>query len=366
MILFRYLNKEVFQTSFSVILVLLLIVSSGRLAKYLSQSSTGDLSSSVVFQVILYRIPDFLPLIIPLGFFIGIILTMGRLYSDNEMVIINNSGLSKLKILNFIFVPSFLLSILVAYFMLFAAPASLQKVQKILQQSSTDMSYNFIAPGRFQTYTDGKKISYVGSHDKKKNILNDILLVDYDNSGRLVLVKANYAKLYQEDVLSSKNLLLFDGRIYQGIIDNLDYRITTFQEHSSLLHASKSDEKIKLAVDSKSTASLLRSDSFVDIAALHWRLSFPLVVLVVSVFALGISKTNKRLGKYTKLLPAILIYIVYIMCITAIRVSIENNTISPLLLWISHFIFFCIAVFILFKDEFRFYFYSYFNSDWSK
>ena len=366
MILFRFINKEIFQTSFFVITVLLLIVTSGRLAKYLSQSSAGDLSSNIVFSVILYRIPDFLPLVIPLGFFIGIILTFGRLYSDNEMIIIKNSGFSKLNILKLISIPSFLVSILVAFLILFAAPASLNKVQMLLHQSNDDIPYHFIFPGKFQSYKDGKKISYVGSHDKQKNILNDIFLVDYDDSGRLVLIKANFAKLYQEDISTSKNLILFDGKIYRGIIDKLDYRITSFQEYTSLLDTSKTQEQIKLVVDSKPTISLLTSDSFTEVAALHWRLSFPLVVLVVSIFALGISKTNKRLGKFTKLLPAILIYIFYIICITAIRVSIENNTTSPLSLWIGHFIFFSIAIIILYKDEILFYFNDYFNLEFLK
>ena len=356
MILFRYICKEIFQTSFSVILILLLIVSSGRLAKYLAQASIGDLSSNIVFSVILYRIPDFLPLVIPLGFFIGILLALGRLYSDNEMIIISNSGISKSRILSFILIPSILVSTLVAYLILFAAPASLHMVQSLLQQSSKDTSYNFIQPGKFQIYEEGKKVSYIDSYNNEKNILNDILLVDYDELGRLLIIRSNSAKFFQEDIHSSKDIFLFDGKIYQGEVDQLDYRITTFQEHAHKLNSPKTKEKLKLAVGSKPTSELIGSSSHTEIAALHWHLSFPLVVLVVSVFALGLSKTNKRIGRYTKLLPAILIYIIYIICITATRVSIESASMSPIMLWISHLIFFLFALIIFFKSELKFYF----------
>lgn len=358
MILFRYILKEISQMSFAVILILLLIVTSGRFAKYLAQSSVGDLSSNVVFTVILYRIPDFLPLVIPLGFFIGILLALGRLYSDNEMVIFSGSGISKSKLLSFILIPSLFVSILVAYLILFVSPSSLQKVQALLQQSTNDVSYNFVAPGKFQTYEGGKKVSYIDTYNKKKNILNDILLVDYDEFGRLLIIKSSFAKIYQEDILSSKDLFLFDGRIYQGVIDQLDYRITKFQEHAHKLNSPKTQENLKLAVDSKTTYSLFGSDSHVEIAELHWRLSFPLVVFVVSVFALGLSKTDRRLGRYTKLLPAILIYLIYIICITSIRLSIESNTISPFVLWASHIVFFFLALIILFKDETKYYYYD--------
>ena len=44
MILFRYLSREVFVTTFAVSLTLLVIVMSGRLVKYLADAASGDLA----------------------------------------------------------------------------------------------------------------------------------------------------------------------------------------------------------------------------------------------------------------------------------------------------------------------------------
>ena len=48
----------------------------------------------VIFAVLGYRIPGFLELAFPLAFLLGILLTLGRLYSENEMSIFHASGIS--------------------------------------------------------------------------------------------------------------------------------------------------------------------------------------------------------------------------------------------------------------------------------
>ena len=46
-------------------------------------------------------------------------------------------------------------------------------------------------------------------------------------------------------------------------------------------------------------------------AELQWRFSVPIMVLVLTLIAVPLSRVNPRVGKYAKLLPAVVIYIVY-------------------------------------------------------
>ncbi len=78
LIIFRYLFKEVMTTTLAVSLVLLVIIMSGRFIKYLAQAAEGKLAADALFSLILYRVPGFLELIIPLGLFLGILLAYGR------------------------------------------------------------------------------------------------------------------------------------------------------------------------------------------------------------------------------------------------------------------------------------------------
>lgn len=351
MILFRYICRQIFQTSAAVTLVLLCIVTSGRLAKYLSQSSLGDLSSEIVFWVIFYRIPDFLPLVIPLGFFIGVLLALGRLYTDSEMVVISACGVSKKRLVGITLFPAFMVSFLVAYLTLIAAPSSLNQLQVLLKNSNDNNVFSFVRAGKFQHGYNNQSVSYAHSYDQQDKTISDILLVDYNDNGSVLIVRANSARITNSDASLPRYLHLVDGIVYDGFIGRADYRITDFAHYSQSLTVSRRDEQVQLEVDAKPTLALIDSNSKTDIAALHWRLSLPVVVLVVAMMALALSKTDNRSGRYLKLLPAILMYLIYIISITSVRTMVESGSQPPISIWIVHVLFLTLALSILLKED---------------
>ena len=351
MILFRYLCRQIFQSSTAVTLVLLCIVTSGRLAKYLSQSSTGDLSSEIVFWVIFYRIPDFLPLVIPLGFFIGVLLALGRLYTDSEMVVINACGVSKKRLVVITLFPAFLVSVLVAYLTIIAAPNSLNRLQVLLEGSNKNDAFSFVRPGKFQQADNSQSVSYVEAYDQQSKTISDVLLVDYNDEGSVLIIRAESARLTDSDVLQPRYLNLVNGSIYDGFIGQADYRIANFSQFSQSLTNVRPEEQVQLEVDAKSTVALFNSGSNTDIAALHWRFSLPVVVLVVAVMALALSKTDNRTGRYLKLLPAILMYLIYIISITTVRTQVEYGSQPATAIWLLHALFLILAFIILLKDD---------------
>ena len=82
-----YLALDVITHTLAVSLVLFIVVFSGRFIKYLAEAAIGDLSAGILLPVMLYKLPAFFELILPLGFYIGLLLSFGRLYADSEMVI---------------------------------------------------------------------------------------------------------------------------------------------------------------------------------------------------------------------------------------------------------------------------------------
>ena len=78
MILFRYISREILMTMLAVTFTLLVIVISSRLVAYLASAAAGDLPAGLVFSIILFRLPGFLELILPLSFFISVLLALGR------------------------------------------------------------------------------------------------------------------------------------------------------------------------------------------------------------------------------------------------------------------------------------------------
>lgn len=57
--------------------ILLLVFMSGRFIKYLAEAAAGELAGDVLFQIMAYRFPGFLELILPLGFSLASCWRMG-------------------------------------------------------------------------------------------------------------------------------------------------------------------------------------------------------------------------------------------------------------------------------------------------
>ena len=86
--------------------VLLLTVMSGRFIKYLGEDTADGLSADLLVSVMGYRIPGFLEIILPLGFFLGILMAYGRLYLDSEMTVLTACGTSLRRLVMITLVPA--------------------------------------------------------------------------------------------------------------------------------------------------------------------------------------------------------------------------------------------------------------------
>ena len=94
MILNRYFLKSIFSYTLTISLIFILIIVSSRSIQYLEQASRGEISPEIVFSIVLLRLPEFLELILPLGFFLSIILSISKFRAESEFVIMEQSGFS--------------------------------------------------------------------------------------------------------------------------------------------------------------------------------------------------------------------------------------------------------------------------------
>lgn len=355
MILFRYLSKEVLLNTFAVSVTLLVIVMSGRFVKYLADAASGDLSPDILLTIMFYRVPGFLELVLPLGFFIGILLAYGRLYVDSEMTVMSACGLSVSRLAVYTLMPALALAMLVAYISLFASPVGMAKVNDIYEDVKASSGLESLVEGRFRVDKKTGRVTYVQAFDSKQGLMQDIFTAEprIDNEGRLlhtvVLAERGYIDVLEN--YGGRYLILENGHRYRGRAGDFDYAVTEFSKFGQFLNDPVSSGQAHLRGDAKPTIALLSSDKLADIATLQWRISLPILVPVIALIALSLSKTNHRRGRYVKMLPAFLIYIFYVLALSAARNSLEKGNLSPELgLWSVHLLFLALALLLLYGE----------------
>jgi lipopolysaccharide export system permease protein len=354
MIILRYLTKEVLQTTFAVTGVLLVIIMSGRFVKYLAEAAAGEMEPSVLFSIMLYRLPGFLELILPLGFFISILLAYGRLYTDSEMTVLFSCGVSRKKLIAWTYVPALCITAIIASLSLWLTPLGIQEAEEILAQQKARNDFETMQPARFQLSRNRSLVSYTETISDDQQLLNHFFLANMGKTASepLMAIRSETAKYIVDETLGQRYLLLNKGTRYEGKPGDANYRITEFAEFAQHVDAPKDIVVTRNAVNRIPTLDLVGSSLPDHQAALQWRLSSPLVVVILTLLGVIFSHTNPRRGRYAMLFPSILLYLIYLVLLNAARGAVEEQRLSAAVgLWSVHGIFIVLGVVLLIDSK---------------
>lgn len=345
--LFRYLAKEVLVSTSGVTFILLLVILSSRFVSYLGRATEGKMTFEFLFIILGFHIPSFIQMILPLAFFLSLLLAFGRLYIENEMAIFFSSGISKLKLAGYTLGVASIIVIASAILNFWLAPTSEYHAAEANQEQNQLSAFDLLIPGRFQG--SGQRTTYIDSFTPNEGWINNIFLSDFirkDGKRIPTQMLASYAEQIRMDSEHGLNYLVFkDGTRYEGIPGTASYRITQFDTY-----AVRTEKKPQGQIDApyaQSTWYLLSSTKLLDKAELQWRISLVIMVPILSIIGLSLSQVNPRQGRFFKMLPAILLMIFYIALLIWGRTSLEKGKIPIQMgLWWVHGLFSIIALFL--------------------
>ena len=280
--LFRYLASERLKTVFAVTLTLLVIIMSGRFVKYLGQVASGDFAPEVLFWVMMYRLPNFLEVVLPLGLFIGILLSYGRLYVDSEMTVMSACGMSRRRLLSYTLIPAFFTAGIVAYISLIVTPSGIQAYVELLAESRSEIGVKAAVEGRFRLDRGSGRVTYIEKADRDDQTMQGVFIAQPEpivDGGRplISVVTASQGRFEIDRKSGQRYLVLDDGVRYVGESGFMDYQVTSFARLDQLIRDSEV-KTYRQELDGKDTFDLWGSTELEDIAAIQWRISLGLLV----------------------------------------------------------------------------------------
>lgn len=305
----RYLLREVLLAWGAVIIVLLAIMVATRFASFLSMAAKGDLPRDLLMQVVALSSLRYLVILMPASLLLGIMLSLGRLYSDNEIAAMMGCGVGIGDLYRPFVLVAALLAAVTALLSFEIGPWAGRQADFLIKDAKRFVQYTPFEPARFKFVANGRAVFYTSDVDAAAGKLGQVF-AQINAAAGPSFVTAPSGKQSVDPATGERLVTLENGYRYQGTPGQAAFDVTRFSTLTMRVSPppfSYVNSQRKL----ESTSDLLLSNNLEDRAELQWRIGAPLSVLVLALLAVPLSHLAPRQGRYSKIAFGLLAYLIY-------------------------------------------------------
>ncbi len=308
MIFQRALWRELVFNYVAVFLVLVTITATTLFIRLLGDAAHGELAVDAVLAFLGFALFNFLPLILSLTLFIAIIMSFARAYRESEMVVWASAGLGLTGWVRSVLM--FALPVLtIAVLNFVVIPWALSKKDDFRQLLDRRDELSVISPGMFTESPQADKVYFVESLAANGSQVKNVFVQSVDNHELgITVAQTGVHRLLAN---GERFLVLQNGRRYEGIPGQADYKISEFSEYWMQVLPQTVDLHRDYGANALTTTALLRHPNAVNMAEFVWRCGFPLSALVLALLAIPLSFVNPRAGRSFTLVLALLVFVIY-------------------------------------------------------
>lgn len=335
MIIERYLYREVATTFLGVFGVLLLIFVSHRFVQYLAGAAAGELSSDLLVELLVVKVVANLVLILPLAFFVALLLAMGRLYADSEVTAMSAGGIGLGRLLLAVTGLSVLFALFALGLSLYATPAAHGLGDEIENRAEEASEITGIAGGRFKEFGGGERVFYAEEISSDRTRLSHVFVHMRDRE-RPFMVIAESGYQMTDPATGDRFMVMVDGHSYEGRPGEADLVVTRFREYGIRIE----DNPVVATsrpINQVPTGALLAMEGAAAAAEFQWRISLPLSMVLLGPLGLLLARTSPRQGRFGRLFYGVLIYFIYTNLLGVSRELVARGDLAPELgVWLVH------------------------------
>ena len=348
MIIHRSLIKEVLRTALVVTVIVISIFLILRVMGFLSQAAEGIIPVEAVLILVSLKMVAYLDVMLPLMFYIAILVVMGRWYKEHEMAILSSAGMSVVDLLKPLGLLIFIVGGLVAAFSFWLTPLALKKGYEIENEYRQRNDITGVVPGVFIESKTGQAVYFVEKYNKEEQQYENVFL--YKNSfEKEGVVVANRATQILDEKTGDQFLVLLNGSRYEGQPGTPEYRVIDFERYALRIET-KQKPLSRLPIRARSNAELSSSDNPRMKGEWYWRVAKVFLVPILAVFALALSYVNSRSGKSSGMIVAFVIYFLYSNLLNyAVAVVQKGQLKSPVMIWFIHMMFALLSIYFLYR-----------------
>ena len=308
MIFRRSLVRELTLTAVGLFLILLGILFTNLVLRLLARAAGGAIAPDGIAALLGFNALFYLNILLTVALFLTVLLTVTRWYRDSEMIVWFTAGQSIAAWLRpiLLFALPFLAAILALS--LFLSPWAERRKLEFERQLESRDEITLLAPGLFREFKRARLVVFVESVNTFDGTIRNVYLQSTDPTKEETTV-ARSARL-EELPNGDRFLMLEDGRRYEGKPGSLEYRVIEFEKLGRRIEPAEA-RGLPASRRAIPTETLLVSDGSLERSELFWRISVPILALVLTLLAVPLAQVNPRMGRSFNLLAAAFVYMVY-------------------------------------------------------
>lgn len=331
MIIDKYLMRQVAMPFFSVSTVLLIIFIGYSLSRFLHKADAGLLNTGEVALLTLLKTLIALEVLLPIGLFFGLMLALGKLHNDSEIVAMQASGIGESRMIRAVASLAIPLAIVIACLSIYARPWAFSQTYEMLAIAEASSDIDRVKPGQFYL-TNTPAESEEQGEDKTRAIFIENISADQAlervfirtrTGDELQIISSRTGLLVEQPGSDYQALELDNARIFKRVDDGPDLFVQI--KHFTMRVSNTEPEPPEYKSKSVATANLAYSTNPKDRSEYQWRLSNPMTTLLLAMLAIPLSRSRPRHGRYAKLLLAFVIYAAYYNLIGISRTWVEQQ-----------------------------------------
>ncbi len=303
----RYILLEVFKVFFAVLGTIMMIVVSILFLRTLEEVNAGALGSEVVLRFMGLQAVRDTSSILPPVFFIAVLVALGRMARDSELIAFSACGLGPVQTYRSLLYAAIPIAILAAWFSFYLRPLVVSEVQEIRARQKDQVSQVAgLKAGRFYQHENGQITVYVEEIERQGRLRN--IFIHDRQDGDMKLIFSDQGLLRHDEASGDQFITLIDGRRYDGVPGRPDYAIGEFDRYNLRIEPREFEEFRSYKRGTFKTADLVGSDDLRDKAELEYRLSSPLAIITLTILAVPLTTKSPRQRGTWRMFIAFLTY----------------------------------------------------------
>ena len=230
----RNLVREVVLAHMAVTGVHYVIYESNRIIRQHADAEGSSLPVDVVVLLLALKSLYNLVTLLPLALFFAVLIALGRLYKDNEMLALAACGVSSARVLRSVLWCAFAFAGVVVGISLYAGPWAEEKSYQIQDALRTTADTRGMTAGRFREVRSGKLVFYVEERSDDGRRMKNVF-VETENKGVRNVLSAETGHYQVNGGTGDRYLALENGQRYEGQPGDAQFKIIRFKEHGLLV-----------------------------------------------------------------------------------------------------------------------------------